>query len=126
MQDFTTPRQRARAKEARCFLHLVACPLTSDLKKIITTNFIADCPVTHDDVDIAEDIYGHDRASKRGKITQTRPNVVVQDYIEVPKELVEKHENITLYLDTMFVNKMPFMVTISKNIKYQTADYGSW
>ena len=33
--------------------------------------------------------------------------------------------NITLYLDTMFVNKMPFMVTISKNIKYQTADYVS-
>ena len=89
---FYTPRQRERAREARRFLHLVACPTTSDLKNMITTNFISDCPVTHDDVNIAEDIYGFDRGSKRGKETRSRPNVVVEDYVEVPKELVEKHD----------------------------------
>ena len=47
---------------------------------------------------------------------------VKREHIEIPKELVEKHKNITLYIDTVFINKMLFMVTISKNIKYRMAD----
>ena len=48
---------------------------------------------------------------------------MVSDQVSIPPALVEKHENVVLCLDVLFVNKIPFLSTISKNIKYQTANY---
>ena len=112
-----------RAKAARDFLHLVGFPSLKDLKKIIMMNVIANCPITHDDVNITEEIYGPNMAIIKGKTTQRIPSIVVQDYIDILPELVAKHENIVLYLDTIFINKMPFMVKIMKDIKFQMAHY---
>ena len=107
-----------RAKAARDFLHSVGFPSLKVLKKIIMMNAIVNCPITHDDINIAEEIYGPNVAIIKGKMTQRKLNIVVQDYIDIPPELVVKHENIVLYLDTIFINKMPFMVTILKDIKF--------
>ena len=86
-------------------------------------NGIANCPITLDDVDIAEKIYGPDVASLKGKTTRRKPAPVVRDQVSIPKELVEKHEDVVLCMDAVFVNKIPFLVTISKNIKCCTANY---
>ena len=120
---FYSQRQVTRAKAARDLLHATGCPSVADLKRILKMNGIANCPITLDDVDIAEQIYGPDVASLKGKTTRRKPAPVVNDQVSIPKELVEKHENVVLCLDTIFVNKIPFLVTISKDLKYRTADH---
>ena len=120
---FYTNRQISRAKTARDLLHATGCPSVQDLKTIIKSNSIANCPVTLDDIDIAENIFGPDIASLNGKTTRQKSAPVVSDQVEIPRELVTKQENVILCIDAVFVNEMPFLATISKHIKYRTADF---
>ena len=41
--------------------------------------------------------------------------------VSIPHELHETQCDVCLYIDIMYVNGMPFLTTISKNIKYHTA-----
>ena len=65
-----------------------------------------------------------------------RPNIptikgkthqLVSDVVSIPHELRDAQCNVCLYVDIMYINSMPFLTTISKNIKYHTtmwvADY---
>ena len=120
---FYTDRQVERAKQARELLHALGCPSIADLKNIIKMNSIKDCPVTVDDINLAEKIFGKDIATLKGKSTKQRPTPVVNDIVEIPKELVAAQHDVDLCIDTLFVNEMPFLTSISKNIKYRTCDY---
>lgn len=42
--------------------------------------------------------------------------------IPFPSELFEKHREVVLGIDIMFVNKLPFLVTISENIGFTTVE----
>ena len=86
-------------------------------------NSIANCPITLDDIDIAEKICGPDVASLKGKTTRQKLAPVVTDQVSIPQELMDKHQNVALCLDAIFVNKIPFLVAISKKIKHRTATH---
>ncbi len=64
-------------------------------------NMIKDCLVTTENIVIAEKIFGPEIAALKGKITRRKPTPVVDDNIEIPKELVEAHNqhNIALCFD---------------------------
>jgi hypothetical protein len=86
-------------------------------------NSIKNNPVTTEDVEIAEKIFGPDIPSLKGKTTRRKPVPVVEDYIDIPKELVSAQRSVTLCIDVMKVNGVPFLTTISKNIHNRTAQY---
>jgi len=66
---FYTPRQVGRARQAKKLLHTLACPTVQDLKSIIRMNSIKNCPVTIDDINLADKIFGKDIDSLKGKTT---------------------------------------------------------
>ena len=41
--------------------------------------------------------------------------------VSIPHELCDAQHDVFLYIDIMYINGMPFLTTISKNIKYCTA-----
>jgi hypothetical protein len=58
-------------------------------------NIIKNCPVTVEDVNIADQIFGPDMSSLKGKSTRRKPKPPVrQDLIEIPKELITKHQKV--------------------------------
>jgi hypothetical protein len=122
-EAYYTDRQIARAKEARKLLHALGCPTVQDLKSIIRMNTIANCPITIGDIDLADKIYGKDIASLKGKTTRQKPEPVVQNLVEIPSELKEAQHDVDLCVDTMFVNELPFLTTISKRIMYRTPSW---
>ena len=67
-------------------------------------------------------IYGKDVASLKGKITREKPTPVVHDVVRIPNELINAQRDVDLCFDVMFVNEIPFITTISKHIKYRTAE----
>jgi hypothetical protein len=97
-------------------------PSINDMKAIIRMNSIKNNLVTTADIKITE-IFGPDIAALKGKTTHHKPVPVVKDYIEIPQELIAAQHSITLCLDSMQVNGIPFLTTISKNIQYRTAQW---
>ena len=44
------------------------------------------------------------------------------DYVAVPHAIFEENRNVTLSVDVMFVNRIPFLTSISRNLKFRTAE----
>lgn len=122
-KEFYTPRQIQRATRARDLSRAIGCPSDADLRAILKMNSIKDCPVVEDDIKLAESIFGKDIAVLKGKITRQKPTPVIRDTVEIPIELKIKQYNVTLAIDTFFINKMPFFHTISENIVYRTTQW---
>ena len=118
-----TKKQILGAKKAREFQSIVGHPSTADLRVIIQSNQIANCPVTIDDLDRAEKIYGPSVAIVKGKTVRKTPDAVKTDVVAVPEQILSANKNVTLNGDVFFVNQVPFFATISDNIRLTTALY---
>lgn len=120
---FYSPRQFERAKQARDFYHAMGTPSIQDIKAIIRMNLIKDNPITTEDVDLAERIFGPDVGALKGKTTRKKPVPVIDSYIDIPKELIAAQHRVVLCIDGIKVNGLPFLTTISRNLYYRTATF---
>ena len=103
-KHFYTPRQIERAKLARMLYQAIGFPSIQDYKAVIKMNVIKNCPVTLDDIIIAERVFGKDVSALKGKTTRSKPVPVVKDYIEIPMELKETHAlRAKILVDSVFV-----------------------
>ena len=117
-----TKRQYKQAREARRVYNIIGNPSLNDFKSIIKMNAIKDCPITLEDIDIAERIFGKDIASLKGKTTRKKPIPVIKDYVDIPTELKQLHKDVELCVDIMYIHNIMFLVTVSRKIKYITID----
>ena len=113
-------RQFQRAEKPRDLYTKIGCPSIKDYKMMIRNNYIHNCPVTEEDVKIAEDIFGPSIYGLKGKTVRRTPKQVVVDYVEVPREILQAQKNVCLTGDIFFVQGYPFLTTLSRNIKFNT------
>ena len=116
-------RQIAGAEKARSLQAALGYPSDHDMKWILKSNQVNECPVTHDDARNATKIWGIDIASLKGKTTRKTPESVLTDMVEIPTEIRELHRIVTLTIDVFFVNKVPFFLTLSRNICFSTVTH---
>ena len=83
---------------------------------------ILKCPVTVDDVDRANTVYGPRIKNLKSKTTRTKSKPVVTDYVDVPPAVLDSNKDTTLLADIIFVNPIPFYATISRHIKFTTVE----
>ena len=102
---------------------MMGYPSIADFKNAIKYNYITDCPVKIEDIEIAEDIFGKDIHALKGKTVRKTPEHTIIDTIEVPKDILKLHNNLTIGIDFMFINGLPFFVTTSWKIKFSTVEY---
>ena len=102
---------------------LVDNPSKNDFKGMVSNNKIKNCPITTIAITNACSIFGPDLASVRGKTVRHAPAPVVGDYVAVPKGVVEINKMVTLAADVFFVNGIAFLLTVSRNIKFITAEH---
>jgi hypothetical protein len=86
-------------------------------------HFITNNPITQEDIAIAEQIFGLDISSLKGRTTRKTPIPGINEYIKIPQELFKKQEKIIICIDGIKVNGLTFLTTISKNIFYRTAQF---
>ena len=91
-----------------------------NFKALLRMNAIHNCPVTVEDVKIAERIFGPDMSSLKGKSTRRKPKPVRKDLVEIPIEITEKHHDIELCMDTMFVNECGMLTAIDRSIRFRS------
>jgi hypothetical protein len=90
---------------------------------MVSSNMIKNCPVTLTDVANANTIFGPDLATLKGKTVRITPPPVATDYVQIPNEIMSLNRNVTLAIDIMFVNGLPFLVSISRKINFTTVEY---
>ena len=89
---------------------------------MIKKNMINNFPVTIKDAMRAKRIIGPSAQESKGKTIRTKPIPVVTDYVAVPHAVFEENRNVTLSLDVMFVNRIPFLTSISWHLKFIPAE----
>ena len=124
-KGFFTKNQFERAKKARDLYHAIGTPSINDFKAILCMNMISNNPVTTEDINVSERIFGPDIGALKGKTTRKKPIKVIDDHIKIPKELIASQHAITLCIDIMNVNGLQFVTKISKNLQYRTAQFTS-
>jgi hypothetical protein len=116
-----TNRAYARAVLARNIQKRIGRPTSKEFAKILKLNLIPDCPVTRDDIMIAEKIFGPDIGSLKGKTVHQNTEHVEVAHTPVPSPIMSQYHDVIIGADIMFVNKIPFFVTILRYIKLGTA-----
>ena len=62
----------------------------------------------------AEDILGPNLGNLKGKTTQRTPKMLVLNTLDyLPNVMLKEHGDITIAIDVMYINKIPFMMTTS-------------
>ena len=74
-------------------------------------------PITESNVKLMEHLFGPDISTIKGYSTRQYPHQLVSDVVSNPHELHDAQCDVCLYIDIMYINGMPFLATISKNIR---------
>jgi hypothetical protein len=110
------------AQKARRFYFQLAYPSMKDFRWVVQSNLVKDCPVT--DIDVATAIWGPDIAALKGKTPRSKPTPVASDFVKIPESILDMHKkDVILSADIFFMNKIPFFMTISRNLCFLTVNH---
>jgi hypothetical protein len=112
------------AREAQAML---GHPNNQDFLGVVRSGMIVNCLVSLTAFLNANCISGPDPdfAGVRGQTVRRPPESVMTNHVQIPRVLLEWHQGVTLAVDVMFVNGVPFLVSISRGLNLVTAEYTS-
>ena len=111
-----------RAVRARELQVTVGRPSDRDFIRILKECSLPNCPVTPRDVVIANKLFGPDVGALKGKTTRRGPPIVDSPVPVDITHILKYYGEVTLCIDLMYVNKVPLLVTLSRNLKFGTVE----
>ncbi len=89
---------------------------------MVCERLITNCPVTVQDIENANRIFGPDLVNLRGKTIRTKPEHVHIEYLQIPWDSVELHKYVMLMADVLFVNGLQFFRASLRGISLVTVE----
>ena len=112
-----------RARTAMELHKSLGYPSYREFFRLIQKRYINNCPVTVDDAKLAIHIFGPSRAMIKGKTTSKRSSrIKVQDRIDIPLSIKERHRDVTLGMDFLYINGIMFLHSISRQFKFRAIE----
>ena len=119
-KDHFSDVDNKRADLARYLQECLCLPSSKDFAAAIDTGVIKECGIDRRHIKIADIIHGPAKAAIKGKPVQ-RTNKMPRDsglITNLPPSILERYGMVTLGLDVMHINSRPFILSVSKHIKY--------
>ena len=121
-KNMYTKRELKAVARARQFQNIIMFPSTRELMDFSDQHLLKNNPVQRADIKDAEKIYCTNLGSLKGK-TATRKGITVASQITgVPPVIKQKYKNVTLCIDLLFVNKIPFLLMISRRLHFGSVE----
>jgi hypothetical protein len=117
-----TNRDYSMAELAREIQKRIGRPSTRAFIKIVENKLLPNCPITRDNIIAAEHIFGPDVGSLKGKTVHRAPERVRATMNNLPPVLMSRYRDVALGGDIMFVNRIPFFMTIARNIRFAMSE----
>jgi hypothetical protein len=115
-KELYTKREQKAAIRARKTQNIMMFPSTRQYIDIADKQLLRNNPVERADIKAAEDIYGPNVGSLKGK-TVTHKSIPVDGRLAgVPPAIKQRLQSIVISLDIMYINSIPFLVTISRGL----------
>jgi len=122
MEGFTQ-REVEEARAAREAQGMIGHPTDCNFLGMVRANYILNCPVTQSAVKNANQIFGPDLAGVRGRTVRRPPEAVRTDFVHIPQVILERHRLVVLTADVIFVNGIPFLVSLARGLNLLTAEF---
>jgi hypothetical protein len=116
-----TRREIEDAKAAREAQAMIGGPPDREFQHLVRTNPML--PITPLAVEHSNKLFGPDLAGVRGRTVRKRPEHVHIEYMDIPRSIVDRYPAVVLAVDVMFVDGIPFLVSVSRAINLITAEF---
>jgi hypothetical protein len=115
MEGFT--RRKVEEGRKACKVQaMLGHPTDRDFLGMVRGGMIFNCPMTTNAVMNAHQIFGPDLAGVRGGTVRRPPESVTTNFVQITRALLERHQLVTLAEDVMFVNRVPFLVSVARGL----------
>jgi hypothetical protein len=117
---------RHEVKEARAAREAQAMlghPTDQEFLGVVRSGMILNCPVTPTAVKNANQIFCPDLAGVRGQMVRRPPKSMTTNHVKFPRAILVQHQRVTLAVDVMFVNGVPFLGSLSQGINPVAAEH---
>jgi hypothetical protein len=98
-------------------------PTNRNFLGMVRGSMISNCPMSAKPVTNAHLIFGPDLTGVREGTVSRPPESVTTDYVQILQAILERHQFVTLAVDVMFVNGVPFLVSIARGLNLVTAKF---
>ena len=88
----------------------------------VSIKHLANCPITRHAIHVAQDIYGPNLSSLKGKTIQWTLPHLPSGVNPIPLDLLERHPSVTIVLDILFINNIPLLLSRSWGLKFMTIE----
>ena len=120
--NYTKKEIEAADKAVRLY-HAIGRPGYKVFYDTLQKGLIHNCTTTVQDAKNAFQIYGADEGALMGKSTRATPKRVdTNNLYSPPIEFTQKYKYVTLAIDILFFDNIPFILTISRDINFYTVE----
>ena len=111
----------SQAKLARALQRRIGRPMTQDFIQYVASNLIPNYPITVQAIKNADFVWGPELGCLKGKTTRQPSPKVRIEAMSIPIQIMQQYKDVTLSADVMKVTGIPFLMTISRHIKFGSA-----
>ena len=109
------------ADDAIKLYHAIGRPSYQTYLNMLTNGHIRNCHVTTRDAKNALQIYGIDQGALKGKTVRRTPTPVhTENLYQIPTSIIGKYQDVTLAVNILYLDKIPFFLTVSRHICFHT------
>ena len=90
---------------------------------MIHINHIKNYPVTVQDVEVAQKVWGNNILSLIVNTTWRKPSLVARDQVNISVGLIKLHKEVFLTCKIIFLDKIPFFLTLSRKIYFMEVNH---